>query len=86
MAKLNDILEQAAVVTPDQAAGIATNKELETAKETGNATLERLLVQKQNMTQQINKLQQDVQNLDVQIAQQKVKPAAQKLPRPAGAA
>jgi len=85
MAKLNDILEQAAVATPAQAAGTATDKELETAKETGNATLERLLMQKQNMMRQINKLQQDVQNLDVQIAQQKAKPTGQRLPRPGGA-
>jgi len=86
MAKLGDVLEQAAVTTPDQVADAEANKELETAKETGNATLERLLIQKQNMMQQISKLQQNMQNLDVQIAQQKAKPAGQKLSRPAGAA
>jgi len=68
MAKFDDVIEQMLGAKPND-----ISKDIAAAKNSGNRALVGLLNQKQNIAQNIQKMQNDMNKLDLQIAQAKLK-------------
>lgn len=79
MAKFDDVIEQMLGAKPND-----ISKDIAAAKNSGNKALIGLLNQKQNIAQNIQKMQNDMNKLDLQIAKLKLAAGPNKGATPAG--